>query len=139
MRLARILVAAATLAAIAPALAAARTADPRDPFVGSWKGRGSQSDEPGSWSIATTIVAGRPGDVVGTITYPSLACGGDLVFHGVEAGQMVLQEHITFGSCVDRGIITLGVRRDGGLTFDWRAEEGGPTATGYLRSANAPE
>jgi len=114
---------------IAPAPASLR------PFTGSWKGMGSQSDAPGSWSIAATIAAGEPGAVVGTITYPSLACGGDLVLRSASADSLVVRERITFGSCVDGGIITLGWRSPGYLAYAWRSESTEMTARGQLGPA----
>src|SRR5215213_9807333 len=92
-------------------------------FQGSWKGRGSQSDQPGvEWTIALTLASGARGRVVGTITYPSLECGGDLILRVAEAGRVELLERITFGTCVDRGVITLAPAR-GGLSFDWRDKD----------------
>lgn len=105
-------------------------------FQGSWKGTGTQSDEPGAWTIALTLADGAPGRVVGTITYPSLACGGDLILREAGARRVELLERITFGSCVDRGVITLAPM-PGGLSFDWRGEAD-LTAHGELSRAQPP-
>jgi hypothetical protein len=107
-------------------------------FQGSWKGTGSQADEPGvEWTIALTLASGARGDVVGTITYPALACGGDLVLREAESGRVELLERITFGTCVDHGVITLVPAR-GGLSFGWR-DDAGLTARGTLSRAQPPE
>jgi hypothetical protein len=107
-------------------------------FQGSWKGTGSQADEPGvEWTIALTLAAGARVDVVGTITYPSLTCGGDLILREAEAGRVELLERITFGTCVDRGVVTLAPAH-GGLSFDWR-DDAGLTARGTLSRAQPPE
>lgn len=139
MKPTRILLAAGLLAACAPAMQSAAVAAGNHPFVGSWKGTGEQSDEPGrSWSIAATIAPGRVGDVVGTIAYPSLQCGGDLELRSVSADSLVVREHITFGSCVDLGIVTLGYRRPGILSYAWRSETANLTAHGQLGRAGRP-
>src|SRR3954447_17108865 len=107
-------------------------------FQGSWKGTGSQADEPGvEWTIALTLASGARGDMVGTITYPSLPCGGDLVLREAGGGRVELLERITFGTCVDRGVVTLAPAH-GGLSFDWR-DDAGLTARGTLSHAQPPE
>jgi hypothetical protein len=136
MNLSRTMVAACLLAGCAPAM----RIDPgppgvQRPFVGSWRGTGEQSDHPGEWSIAATIAGGEVGSVVGTIAYPSLSCGGDLVLSRAARDAMELREHITYGNCVDQGIVTLGVRPGGWLAFGWRTEDGTLTARGQLVAA----
>jgi len=134
----RTLLAACLLAGCAPAMHPGVTPDPQRPFIGSWQGRGEQSDDPTGWSIAATIAGGEVGAVVGTITYPSLSCGGELVLRRVGQDGMELREHITHGRCVDQGIINLAVRPGGWLAFDWRTEADGATARGQLAPARAP-
>ena len=104
-------------------------------FAGPWKGEGTQSDQAGRWTIALTLADGGQGTVVGTITYPSLACGGDLILRGADGGRVELLERITFGDCVDEGVVTL-TPSGGGLDFAWR----GPnlTARGTLARATPP-
>jgi hypothetical protein len=100
-------------------------------FIGTWNGIGSQSDMPGEWSIQA-IVVGGPAEQVGTISYPSLECGGVLLFRGARGGALEVAEDITYGSCVDGGIITLTPQADGTLRFDWRKEGSDATARGTL-------
>ncbi|HEX8830986.1 MAG TPA: hypothetical protein VF705_07470, partial [Longimicrobium sp.] len=104
-------------------------------FIGSWAGRGTQSDEPGEWTISATIAGGEVGAVVGSIAYPSLSCGGDLILRDATAERMEVREHITYGSCVDQGIITLRVRPGGVLAYGWRSEDSPLTAQGQLERA----
>jgi hypothetical protein len=107
-------------------------------FAGSWKGRGVQSDDPGGgWTIALTLAGEGRGSVVGTITYPSLACGGDLILREAGAERVEVAERITFGTCVDHGIITF-TPAGSGLQFDWRVEDSGLTARGTLSRATPP-
>ena len=103
-------------------------------FIGRWVGVGTQSDQPGEWTIDATIVGG-PVEQVGTIAYPSLECGGVLLFLGVRDGRLELREDITYGSCVDQGITTLTPMADGGLRYDWRLEGSDLTAEGTLARA----
>lgn len=107
-------------------------------FEGSWKGTGTQSDRPGDWTIALTLADGARGSVVGTITYPSLACGGDLVLREADGRRVELLERITFGECADRGIVTLAPEQGGGLGYGWREEGGASTARGTLSRATPP-
>lgn len=100
-------------------------------FIGTWSGVGSQSDQPGEWTIEASIIGG-PVEQVGTISYPSLECGGVLLFRGVNDGALEVLEDITYGSCVDQGIITLTPVADGRLRFDWRMEGSDVTARGTL-------
>ena len=105
-------------------------------FQGSWKGTGTQSDNPGvEWTIALTLAGGARGSVVGTITYPSLECGGDLILREANAGRVELLERITFGECVDRGVVTLAPAKDG-LSYAWRDAD--LTARGTLSRARPP-
>jgi hypothetical protein len=104
-------------------------------FVGSWEGRGTQSDAPDVWwTISANIIGGMPGGIIGTIAYPSLECTGELRLRAVEPTRMELAEHITSGRCVD-GIITLTPTPAGGLRYDWRMEGGDLTARGTLSRA----
>lgn len=100
-------------------------------FIGTWNGVGSQSDQPGEWTIEAIIVGG-PVEQVGTISYPSLECGGVLLFRGVREGALEVVEDITYGECVDQGTITLTPTGEGRLRFDWRIQGSDVTATGTL-------
>jgi hypothetical protein len=115
-----------------PAFGGSRTALPTA-FFGSWEGRGSQSDQPGDWSIAATLTGGQPvGGLVGTIAYPSLSCSGTLTLRAASASRLELEERITSGPCVDGGIITLTALDDGSLRYDWHKNGETMTAEGML-------
>jgi hypothetical protein len=100
-------------------------------FIGTWSGVGSQSDQPGDWTIEPIIVGG-PVEQVGTISYPSLECGGVLLLRGVHNGALEVLEDITYGDCVDQGTITLTPTGEGTLRYDWRTEGSDATARGTL-------
>ena len=106
-------------------------------FEGSWRGHGTQSNPPSEWTIALTVAGGGRGSVVGTIAYPSLACGGDLILRAAASDRLELLERITYGGCVDRGIVTL-TPAAGGLAFDWREQQGPMTGRGMLARATPP-
>lgn len=137
MRRVVLIVSTVLLSACTVAVHTSRTSSIGQAFQGSWKGTGSQSDRPGTWTIALTLASGGRGSVVGTITYPSLACGGDLILREADGGRVELLERITFGECGDRGIVTLAPAA-GGLSFDWREESAGVTARGTLSRAQPP-
>ena len=100
-------------------------------FIGTWNGVGSQTDQPGEWTIEAIIVGG-PAEQVGTISYPSLQCGGVLLFRGVRDGALQVMEDITYGPCEDQGIITLTPTGEARLRYDWRQDGNDATATGAL-------
>jgi hypothetical protein len=106
-------------------------------FEGAWKGRGTQSDG-GHWTIALTLADGRVGEVIGTITYPSLACGGDLILRQADGDRVELLERITFGNCVDGILSITNDRRHAGLGYAWRQVGGTLTAEGELARAQPP-
>ena len=133
MRRVAMLALVAVLGGATAGMTAVRAAIPRD-FLGTWKGQGSQSDPPGEWTIAIAITDGRPGTIVGMIAYPSEICGGDLVLRSSGSERLELTEDITYGNCIDDGIITLTLG-DGGLRYEWRHSETPTTARGTLTRA----
>ncbi len=100
-------------------------------FIGTWNGTGTQSDQPGEWTIEASIIGG-PAEQVGTISYPSLECGGVLMLRSVGANWLEVREDITYGECEDEGTITLTPMSDGRLRYEWRKEAVGMTAQGTL-------
>jgi hypothetical protein len=102
-------------------------------FLGTWEGRGSQTDQPGEWTIRAHLVGGQPGAIIGTIAYPSLDCTGDLTLRLATPTSLEVVERISEGECVDGGTITLTAAGDGRLRFDWRLEGYPATAEGMLQ------
>ena len=104
-------------------------------FIGTWTGTGTQSYQPGvEWTIEATI-AGGAAEQVGTIHYPSVECGGVLLLRSAGANWLEVREDITYGDCVDQGILTLTPMADGQLRYEWRVEDGDLTARGTLTRA----
>ena len=103
-------------------------------FVGSWSGRGQQSDGQG-WAI-TLDVAASGGSVRAHVTYPTLACGGEWTLEATTAREWEGDEHLSYGTnhCIENGIVHLRLTDAGVLEFDWREIGGqGSTARGTLR------
>ena len=108
--------------------------DPDEPQHATVRPRchlGTQSDQPGEWTIQATIVGG-PAEQVGTISYPSLECGGVLLLRSAGANWLEVDEDITYGPCEDQGIITLTPTGEARLRYDWRQDGNDATATGAL-------
>jgi len=136
MRRAALIALTCLLPACTVAVNTGRTSSIGQAFQGAWKGAGTQSDNPGvEWTIALTLAGGARGSVVGTMTYPSLNCGGDLILREADGGRVEVLERITFGTCVDRGVVTLA-QSQAGLSYDWRGDN--LTARGTLSRAQPP-
>lgn len=90
-------------------------------MAGTWEGTGIQSpsiDDP-AWPMR--IVLDAQGD--GTVSYPSLNCGGPLTRVGAARGGVVYREVITHGAetCISGGTVTL-VPANGKLFWYWTGE-----------------
>ncbi|NJL57890.1 hypothetical protein HC928_24220 [bacterium] len=101
-------------------------------YVGVWKGRGTQSGS--EWSILLALTPGEVRTTLGTIAYPSLACGGELTLRGVRIQSIELSEHLTYpGNCVNDGIVSLRPTSNGQLRYEWFYANGSLAATGSLQ------
>ena len=100
-------------------------------FIGTWNGEGTQVNPAGEWSIEA-ILLGGPVSQVGTISYPSLQCGGVLELRSAGANWLEVGEDITYGECEDGGVITFTPMADGRLRYAWRKEGIDMTAEGTL-------
>jgi hypothetical protein len=89
-------------------------------MFGQWRGVGLQNNPDETWPIELTLES----DGSGTISYPSLSCGGELSRERTRGGVTFYREHITrgVGRCVDGGLA--GVYPHGGrLMWFWTAED----------------
>ncbi|MEH2110464.1 hypothetical protein [Nostoc sp.] len=100
-------------------------------YVGVWRGNGIQSNN-NQWSILITLISGEVDSIIGTIAYPSLNCGGELSLQSVNKSSIEISEDITYGNCIDNGIITLQKASAKKLTFAWRKNSNPETATGSV-------
>lgn len=107
-------------------------------FVGIWKGEGIQTGLSSKWSISIALKPGKIGDTIGTIAYPSLACGGELTLRSVNADSIELNEVITYGKeCADTGIVTLKQMANQTLEYKWNSPSyPGITASGGVTKIN---
>jgi hypothetical protein len=116
-----------------------------DAFIGTWEGTGTQSNRSNTWPIIFTITGGREGEIVGTVDYPTLGCGGELTFVKVLpwshiAPGIELTEHITYGAgnCIDGGTFELRLAEGGGVpSFRWVSSDGSITARGPIDLAGS--
>jgi hypothetical protein len=111
-----------------------------DTFAGTtWTGTGQQENPTNSWPVTVSLTGGNEGDVIGTIDYPTLGCGGEIVLTEVNVednfGSFWAQEHITYGqeNCIDGGRFLFFLSEGAFLlNFDWTSPSGPTTATGQL-------
>ena len=77
-------------------------------WLGRWEGVGLQFNPQQRWSIQMDLTSESVGTIVGSIRYPSLNCGGDLVLAGVDESTWTMRENITYGgNCLTGGTITI--------------------------------
>lgn len=103
---------------LALALAFIPAARAQDTISGAWSGLGLQTEPAETWTISLSLGA----DGGGRIDYPSLQCGGVLTFEGVRGPVSLYRERITYGDCVDNGLV--GVYPHAGrLMWFWSGED----------------
>jgi hypothetical protein len=110
-----------------------------DTYVGIWKGRGVQFNNGSRWSILITLARGEGDSVVGTMEYPSLACGGQLTLRRVNTQSIELAENLTYGRCVNRGTVTLQKVSSDQLQYKWYFSDGKLGATGTVQKVAQSE
>ncbi len=107
----------------------------------SWAGIGDQDEPVMSWPVAIAFTNGRVGEVVGTVDYPTLGCGGEIVLvsvSGDEWASFEARERLTYGqdTCIDGGVAVFtsaeGAFR---LVFRWQSPSGPTTALATLDPA----
>ncbi len=102
-------------------------------YVGVWKGEGVQNSST-KWSILMALTPGDGNSVVGTMAYPSLACGGELNLRGVSTKSIELAENLThIGRCINRGTVFLQPISSERLQYKWLSSDGKQDATGSVQ------
>jgi hypothetical protein len=107
-------------------------------YIGTFSGTGNQENPASAWPITVTFTGGRPGEVVGTVEYPTLGCGGELVLVSINPNDEWLgfeaTERITYGqeTCIDGGTFVFSSESAVGITFGWTSPDSATTASGSL-------
>ncbi|MEH2193024.1 MAG: hypothetical protein V7K98_10310 [Nostoc sp.] len=105
-------------------------------YVGVWRGSAIQNNNT-QWSILMTLIAENVDTIVGTTAYPSLQCGGELTLNRVNNNAIELLEDITYGNCIDYGIITLKRVSTKKLEFAWRSKKDPSIAAGEVQKISS--
>jgi hypothetical protein len=106
-------------------------------YVGVWKGEGVQNNG-SKWSILMALAPGNSNSIVGTIAYPSLACGGELTLRRVNTKSIEMSENLTYvGTCVGGGTVSLQPTSSNGLQYKWSNSNGKMNATGSVQKISA--
>ncbi|BDA67649.1 hypothetical protein CAL7716_018150 [Calothrix sp. PCC 7716] len=100
-------------------------------YSGVWRGNGVQKNPSSEWSILIAITGGNVNSIVGTVAYPSLNCGGELRLRRVSTNSIELSESITYGACINNGIMTLKASSTRALEYGW--QQGATTAIGKVQ------
>jgi LCCL domain len=103
-------------------------------YLGVWEGNGTQAGS--SWTISISLTPGAVNSVVGTISYPSLSCGGTLTLHRIKNQSIELDEKFTYGSekCVPgRVVLQPSSDEQNQLEYKWLFPDGTEGATGSVR------
>jgi hypothetical protein len=123
-----------------PAILSANAQDQKidSAYVGVWSGTGNQVNGT-NWSILLSVVPGSTGSVVGTISYPSLTCGGELRLKRVTDSLIELSEKLTYGAgrCIDRGTDILTLTSNQKVAYSWLTAQGKQEATGTLNKISS--
>jgi hypothetical protein len=98
--------------------------------IGRWTGQGVQNDGQ-TWDIVVDITTTRPGPC-GSVDYPGIPCSGEWICVSGDSRSLRAREKITEGTdkCIDNGTMTMSVRPDGSLDWQWRGS--GSTAKAVL-------
>lgn len=96
-------------------------------LVGQWSGTVTQT---GPGDVRETYPTRmRLDGLTGQIDYPSLQCGGTLSFVNKNGDFYYYTEHITYGDCVDGGMVAV---LPGAGSVDWAWNTPGITVSGTL-------
>lgn len=105
-------------------------------YVGVWEGKGAQRSGQ-QWSILMALTPGETNSIVGTMAYPSLACGGELTLRRINTQSIELFEHLTYvGTCINNGTVILEPDSSERLKFKWLDSTGRLDATGSVQKVS---
>lgn len=100
-------------------------------YTGVWKGFGFQNNG-SKWNMLFSLTRANSNSIVGTSSYPSLRCGGELTLKSVNSDSVDILEKITYGNCLD-GVIRMKFNEEPTvLEFYWLDDKKN-AAIGILR------
>jgi hypothetical protein len=100
---------------------------------GSWSGNVTQSDTNTTYAVEMELYGST-----GSISYPSLSCGGKLQFLRQDGKTFYYRENITYGKnhCYDGGTIQISPSPLGDVnSWNWRWDGSGVTVRGVLKGS----
>lgn len=101
-------------------------------WLGRWEGEGRQFTPRQQWRIQMELALVGP--VAGTIRYPTLDCGGDLVLIEANESTWKLRENITYGrNCITGGTITMVSLSASRAQWLWYSPQGELGAQGEVK------
>jgi hypothetical protein len=94
-------------------------------FVGTWAGRGCQSDGP-CWTLKIQIEPDEQGNPVGRLAYPSVPCAARLEFVQWELDDVAAfrERFADPGKCVPDGWVRLRLLDADRMAFEWAFPDG---------------
>jgi len=105
-------------------------------YVGVWEGEGVQNNS-NRWSILMALTPGEGNSIVGTMAYPSLACGGELTLRRINTQSIELSENLTYiGHCINRGTVVLQPISSNRLQYKWFHSDGKLDGTGSVQKVS---
>lgn len=102
-------------------------------FIGRWEGSGRQFSPRQQWILEMEITSDAVGTTVGTISYPTLRCGGNLFLRVADESTWTMRERITYGRCITGGSITMTLEGSDRAQWLWHYAEGGLGAQGQVQ------
>ncbi|MEA2599534.1 MAG: hypothetical protein QOF89_526 [Acidobacteriota bacterium] len=102
-------------------------------FMGRWEGTGKQFSPRQQWNLEMEITSDAVGTTVGTISYPTLRCGGDLFLRAADKSTWTMRERITYGRCTTGGSITMTLEGRDRAQWLWHYAQGELGAQGEVR------
>ncbi len=104
---------------------------------GEWRGTATQRGY-GEYPVEMTIDNLERGEVSGTTNYPTLSCGGNLIYEGRGTNTHIFTERIenrSGGNCIDNGRVEVRGSANGRLMWEWyqSGEQDNATATATLQ------
>lgn len=104
---------------------------------GSWSGQVTQDDPQLIYPMEMELYGEQ-----GSISYPTLGCGGNLYFVRKDGESYWYREQITVGvgKCIDGGMLMIKPHAIGGSPdWEWNWYGGGATVRGVVRGSGTPK